>query len=153
MSKKFEKNRLVDWRYLHVPIKYLTRYRGGANCDRAPKYREETYEEWKEKLIKWYPSKEEQDKNLTKEAFEACKEYEKKLGIEPKKILVDEGRDKTLCILDFYGKHRALIAWRNNNTCKVGMTQICPMFRKGNNWYIKYRGKDILISDNSGWVL
>ena len=43
MSKKFDKNRSVDWCYYHVPLKYLLKFKGGANCDRAVKYREETY--------------------------------------------------------------------------------------------------------------
>ena len=75
----------------------------------------------------------------------------KKWGYEPKQILVDKGRNKTLCIIDFYGKN-ALVAWRNNDSCKVGMTKLCPCYKKKNKWYIKYKGKDIIISDNSGWV-
>lgn len=64
----------------------------------------------------------------------------------------NEGMDKTLCIVDFYGKNKALVAWRNNEKCKMGMTHICPIIYKNKNYYIVYRGREILISDDSGWV-
>lgn len=157
MSKKFEKNRSVDWRYYHVPLKYLTKFKGGANCDRSPKYREQSYEEWKEQMIDWYAksgwydTQEEIDKAVTKEVFEAVKKQQKEWGHEPEMILVDKGRDKSLCIIDFYGK-KALVAWRNNNSCKIGIPKLCPCYKKKNQWYIKYKDKEILISDRSGWV-
>lgn len=158
MSKKFEKNRSVDWRYLHVPLKYLLNFKGGANCDRMPKYREESYEEWKSSMKEWYiknnwyeENSEELEKELSKEVFDAVKKQQKKWGYEPKQILVDKGRNKTLCIIDFYGKN-ALVAWRNNDSGKVGMTKLCPCYKKKDKWYIKYKNKEILISTNSGWV-
>lgn len=158
MSNKFEKNRSVDWRYLHVPLKYLLNFKG-ANCDRYPKYREESYEEWKNSMKEWYirnnwyeENSEELEKELSKEVFEGVKEQQKKWGHEPKQILVDKGRNKTLCIIDFYGKN-ALVAWRNNDTCKVGMTKICPIVIKNGKSYIRYKGKNIIFSDNSGLVL
>lgn len=155
MSKKFDKNRSVDWRYLHVPLKYITNFKGGSNCDRADRYRKETYEEWKEDMIKHfsyiYDSQEVIDKELTKECFEHIQKWEDENGYLGKRILVKEGRDKSLCIIDFYGKN-ALVAWRNNKTCKVGMTRLCPCYKKKNQWYIKYKDKEILISNNSGWV-
>lgn len=150
MSKKFDKNRSVDWRYLHVPLKYITNFKGGANCDRAPKYRYETYEEWKQGMIDhfdWFYDTEEKKAELTKECYEKVKEG--RIGV--KQILVKEGRDKSLVIIDFYGKN-ALVAWRNNNTCKVGMTRLCPCYKKKKQWYIKYKDKEILISNNGGWV-
>jgi len=157
MSKKFEKNRSVDWRYLHVPLKYLLNFKG-ANCNKYPKYRNETYEEWKNGMLEWYAknnwmneTKEEIEKYVTKEMFEEVKRQEKKWGQEPKQILVDKGRNKTLCIIDFYGKN-ALVAWRNNDSCKIGMTRLCQCYKKKNKWYIKYKDKEILISDNNGWV-
>ena len=157
MSKKFEKNRSVDWRYLHVPLKYITNFKGGQNHFRAPKYREETYEEWRDSmrewLIKneWYDTQEEIERDTTKEVFDAVKKQQKEWGISPKVTLVDKGKDKTLCIIDFYGKN-ALVAWRNNQSCKVGIPRLCPCYKKKKKWYIKYRGKEILISNNSGWV-
>ena len=87
MSKKFEKNRSVDWRYLHVPLKYLLNFKGGANCNRMPKYREESYEEWKSGMKEWYiknnwyeENSEALEKELSKEVFEAVKEQQKKMG-------------------------------------------------------------------------
>lgn len=156
MSKKFEKNRSVDLRYLHVPLKYLTNFKG-ANCNRYPKYKEETYEEWRDSMRKWlienewYDTQEEIERETTKEVFEAVMKQQKEWGISPKTILVDKGRDKTLCIIDFYGKN-ALVAWRNNNTCKIGMTKLCPCYKKKGKWYINYKGKEILISNKGGWV-
>ena len=64
----------------------------------------------------------------------------------------NEGMDKTLCIVNFYGKNKALVAWRNNEKCKMGMTHICPIICKNKNYYIVYKGKEILISDDNGWV-
>lgn len=157
MSKKFEKNRSVDWCYLHVPLKYITNFKG-SNCNRYPKYKEESYEEWRDTMRewltknKWYDTQEEIERETTREVFEAVREQNKKWGITPKIALVDKGKDKTLCIIDFYGKN-ALVAWRNNQSCKVGMTKLCPCYKKKGKWYIKYKGKEILISNNSGWVL
>ena len=158
MSKKFDKNRSVDWSYYHVPLKYLLKFKGGANCDRAVKYREETYEEWKKGMLEWYAksgwydTQEEIDKAVTKEVFEAVKKQQKEWGHEPKQILVDKSRDKTLCIIEKKKKKRALVAFRNNNTCKIGIPKICPIIVKKGKWYIRYKDKDILFSDDSGWV-
>ena len=156
MSKKFEKNRSVDWRYLHVPVKYLTNFKGGENHYRAPKYREETYEEWKAGMIKSfgyiYDTPEKIEKELSKEVFEGVRKWQRENDYNIKEILVDEGKDKTLCIIDFYGKN-AVVAWRNNKTCKVGITRLCPCYKKKGKWYIKYKDKEILISNDSGWVL
>ena len=122
MSKKFGKNRSVDWRYYHVPLKYLTKFKGGANCDRADKYRDETYEEWKKSMIEhWgyiYDTPEKIEKELSKEAYEYCKKWEEENG--------------------FQGK--------------IGMPRICPIIVKKDKWYIRYKDKDIIFSDSSGWV-
>ena len=156
MSKKFGKNRSVDWRYYHVPLKYLIKFKGGANCDRADKYRDETYEEWKKSMIEhWgyiYDTPEKIEKELSKEAYEYCKKWEEENGFHDKKILVKDGRDKSLCIIDIYGKKKALVAFRNNKTCKIGMPRICPIIVKKDKWYIRYKDKDIIFSDSSGWV-
>lgn len=156
MSKKFGKNRSVDWRYLHVPLKYLLNFKGGKNHFRAPKYREESYEEWKSGMIKSfgyiYDTPEKIEKELSKEAFEGVRKWQRENDRNIKEILVDKGKDKTLCIIDFYGKN-ALVAWRNNLSCKIGMTKLCPCYEKKGKWYINYKGKEILISTNSGWVI
>lgn len=60
--------------------------------------------------------------------------------------------DKTLCIIDFFGKSMALVAWRNNDTYKMGMPRLCKVVEKNGKTYIRYKGKLILISDLSGWV-
>lgn len=142
MVNKFGKNRSVDHRYLNVPIKYVLNYIG-SNSDSPDKYRDETYEEWKERQQQWLDL----GIDINKEEYEACK----KEGYL-KQVLVKEGTDKTLCIVDFYGKNKALVAWRNNNKCKMGMTRICPIVSRGNKTYLNYKGKLILISNDDGWV-
>lgn len=100
MSRKFEKNREVDSRYLNVPVKYILNYTG-ANEDGKDK----------------------------------------------------EAKDKTLCIIDFYGNDKALVGWRNNKTCKIGMTKIYPVVKKGSKYYLNYKDNLILISNVGGWVI
>lgn len=144
---KFWKNREVDNRYLNVPVKYILHYEG-ANCDRKEKRTPETYEEWRESMEKFI----EQNpifkgSSLSRETYEML--IKKRLVPEVKR---KEGRDKTLCIVQFYGKRKALVAWRNNLTCKMGMTQLVNVVEKNRKWYIEYRGKLILISDPNGWV-
>ena len=144
---KFGKDREVDERYLNVPVKYITHY-DGANCDSKAKYTPETYEEWRASMEEFI-SRNPIFKNcsLSKETYDTLKEK----GML-QDVLRKEGRDKTLCIVQFYGEKRALVAWRNNNTMKMGMTHICPVVEKNNKWYINYKDKLILISDPSGWV-
>lgn len=147
---KFKKNREVDSRYLNVPIKYILNY-DGANKSGVDKYRDETYEEWKQSMIDHWGDMI-NEKSLSKESWKACKKTLKEWGHESKNILVKKAKDKTLTIVDFYGNN-ALVAWRNNNTCKMGMTRLCPIVHKHGKVYIEYKGKLILISNNSGWVL
>ena len=59
---------------------------------------------------------------------------------------------KTLCIVDFYGKNLALVGWRNAETFSVGKMRLCRVIHKNDKTYIRYKGKDILISDKCGWV-
>ena len=144
---KFGKNREVDKYYLNVPVKYILHY-DGANCDRKAQYTPETYEEWRasmEDFIKRNPIF--KNTSLSKETYEMLK-----ANGHVQNVLRKESRDKTLCIVQFYGNHLALVAWRNNNTFKMGMTRICLVVEKNDKFYIKYRGKLILISDPSGWV-
>ena len=65
----------------------------------------------------------------------------------------DGEKDKTLCIVDFYGKHLALVGWRNGDTFSVGKTRLCRVIHKNGKAYIRYKGNNILISDESGWVI
>jgi len=149
MSIKFGIFREVDHRYLNVPVKYILRYKG-ANEDGKDKYEYQTYEEWVETMADFFarnPWLDGGKGSLTKEVYEAVK---KNGGVG--QVCRKEAKDKTLCIVDFYGDKLALVAWRNNRTCKMGMTRICKVVHKNNNVYIQYRGKLILISDPSGWV-
>lgn len=145
---KFSKHREVDSTYLNVPIKYILNF-NGANQDGKDKYRHETYEEWKKSMEDWIERYNlSWNMDLSEETYEAVKS-----NGYIKEVLVKEAKDKTLCIVDFYGKKKALVAWRNGKTCKMGMTHICPIVYKDKKAYIKYRGNLILISNDSGWVL
>jgi len=144
---KFGKNREVDSNYLNIPIKYILNH-NGSNEDGKNKYRYETYEEWKSGMESWLKDNPWfSDMNLSEETYENCK----KAGCL-KEILHKEAKDKTLCIVDFYGKKSALVAWRNNKTFKMGMTRLCEVVYKDSKAYIRYRGNLICISDESGWV-
>ena len=149
---KFGKNREVDPRYLNVPVKYITHFTG-SNEDGKDKYEPIPFEEWKKKMEEWDKLVELPGREYTMEGYEAWKKYceENGYGYHYKR-LVREGKDKTLCIVDFYGKNKALVAWRNNRTCKMGMTRICRVIEENGKTYIQYRGKNILISDPNGWV-
>ena len=145
---KFEKNREVDNRYLNVPVKYILNYTG-ANEGGKNKYDYPSYEEWVRETKDWL------ERNPSfKEYFDLSEEtYEElKKGGHIEKKLVKKGKDKTLCIVDFYGKHLALVGWRNADTFSVGNTRLCRVIHKNGKTYIRYKGKDILISDKSGWV-
>ena len=148
MSKKFRKKREVDRLYLNVPVKYVLNYKG-ANEGGKDKYRSETYDEWKQHCL---DSDLFFEAELTEARWKQYVEYCKENGIETKDILVKRGKDKILTIIDFYGK-KALVAWRNSNTCKVGMTKLCPLIWKHGKLYLKYKDDLILISNKSGWVI
>lgn len=148
---KFGKNREVDSTYLNVPVKYITNY-VGANEGGKDKYSDIPFEEWKkdmENLSGELGIKFETNLDAYCAWLKECKENG--YDYECKK-LVKEGKDKTLCIVDFYyGGRRALVAWRNNKTYKMGMTHMCDVVKKNNKTYIDYHGKLILI-DKWGWV-
>ena len=137
MSMKFGKNREVDKRYLNVPAKYILNYTG-VNEGGKDKYDYPSYEEWVEEMKEF----------LNKETFE---DFKKSGHVKEKKK--KKGKDKTLCIVDFYGKHLALVGWRNADTFSVGKTRLCRVIYKNDKVYIRYKGKNIPISDKSGWVL
>lgn len=149
--KKFSKYREVDSRYLNVPIKYILRY-NGANEDGKDKYETVSFEEWKHRMEEWDMTSGLRSHEYTIKEYNAWVKYCEENGYDHHKKLVKEGKDKTLCIVDFYGNDKALVAWRNNKTYKMGMTRICKIVDKGDKSYIKYRGKLVLISDPWGWV-
>ena len=132
---KFGKNREVDPRYLNVPVKYITHFTG-SNEDGKDKYEPIPFEEWKKKMEEWDKLVELPGREYTMEGYEAWKKYceENGYGYHYKR-LVREGKDKTLCIVDFYGKNKALVAWRNNRTCKMGMTRICRVIEENGKTY------------------
>lgn len=148
---KFGKHREVDSRYLNVPVKYILHYTG-ANEDGKDKYETIPFEEWKSRMESWDKTSGLPPHEYTFEGYKAWVKYCEDNGYDHHKKPTKEATDKTLCIVDFYGKDKALVAWRNNRTCKMGMTHICKVIDKGNKSYIRYRGKLILISDPSGWV-
>lgn len=139
---KFGKDRSVDHRYLNVPIKYILHYYG-ANPDGKIKYEYPSYEE----VLKKFNLIGVDEHFLTREVYEDLKN---KGHFETK--LVKKGTDKTLCVVDIFGRKFALVAWRNNDTCKMGMPRLCRIVFKNKKTYIDYKGKLILISDPSGWV-
>lgn len=149
MSRKFGKYREVDSMYLNVPVKYCLNYKG-ANESGEDKFRVETYDEWVERQNKWISENNWANDfiHIDRETYE----YLKKNGYL-KETMVKKGKDKILCIVDFYGKDKALVAWRNCNTCKMGMTHICKLVWKGNKLYLKYKDNLIQLSDTGGWVL
>lgn len=162
---KFGKNRSVDTRYLNVPYKYLTSIDGqheATNMERKmtlaeyKKMRQELCERWAE-FGEEMPSDEEVKadyKALSKQARKddedgslaySMLEYRK-----PKELI--KSKDKTLCIVDFFGKKKALVGWRNNEKCSISMPKICPIVYKKKKGYIIYKGKEILFTESSGWV-
>lgn len=159
MSRKFGKHREVDYRYLNVPIKYILNYTG-KHEDGKNHYRNMTYEEWvvlARDRYKYFFSEEEIEKYTSREAYEHELELYKtdelwaSIG-EHNKVLVKEAKDKTLTIVDIFGKN-ALVAWRNNKTCKMGMTKLCPLVWKHGKLYLKYKDNLIQLSNTGGWVI
>ena len=157
---KFGKYREVDCRYLNVPIKYILNYTG-KHEDGKDHYRNRTYEEWlvdQYKLAEQFGEMVSLDKeSLSREAYKKeLKLYKTddlwaSLG-ERQKILTKKAKDKTLCIVDIFGKN-ALVAWRNNETCKMGMPKLCPLIWKHGKLYLKYKNNLIQLSNTGGWVL
>lgn len=152
---KFGKNRSVDYRYLNVPIKYILNYTG-QHEDGKDHWRNITYEEWREETKKFYKDFDGSDATedqLCREEYDACMKFADELGSQTYKIKTKEAKDKTLCIVDIFGKKKALVAWRNNKTCKMGMTRLCPLIWEHGKLYLKYKDNMILLSGTGGWVI
>ena len=162
---KFGKNRSVDIRYLNVPYKYLTSIDGKHEAPKLDKkmtlaeyrqMRKELAESWAD-LGEKMPSDEEvraDYKALSKQAHKKGEEgLDAYLILQKRKpIEVMKNKDKTLCIVDFFGKKKALVGWRNNEKCSISMPKICPIVYKRGKGFILYKGKEILFTDSSGWV-
>lgn len=56
-------------------------------------------------------------------------------------------KDKDFVVIQFYGRHKCLCGWRNNESCKIGIPFLCNI--KGN--FIKYKNQLIPLNDG-GWV-
>ena len=154
MSRKFGKHREVDCHYLNVPIKYILNYTG-KHEDGKDHYRDITYEEWREKTRKLYldfDDREPTDRELSRDEYYACLKLDEKWDSRTWKVKCKEAKDKTLTIVDIFGKN-ALVGWRNNKTCKMGMTKLCPMIWKHGKLYLKYKDKLIQLSNTGGWVI
>lgn len=60
-------------------------------------------------------------------------------------------KDSSFVIMDFMGKS-LLCAWRNNNTCKVGMPFLCRrIIKKGKSGFM-YKNKFYSLETKYGWV-
>lgn len=152
MSQKFGKYREVDYRYLNIPVKYCLNHTG-ANEGGKDKYEVIPFEQWKKKMEEWDKTSGLKPCEYTFEGYKAWIKFNEENGYNCHKQLVKKGEDKTLCIVDFYGKDKALVAWRNNNTCKMGMTKMCKVIWKKDKMYLRYKGKLIQLSGTGGWVL
>lgn len=64
---------------------------------------------------------------------------------------VPNSKDSSFVIMDFMGKN-LLCAWRNNNTCKVGMPFLCRrIIKKGKSGFM-YKNKFYSLETKYGWV-
>lgn len=160
---KFKKKRSVDEHWLSVPIKYCSGVRGqhtDPNYENSHKKEindfnfQECYEKGMfpaseiEKLdaIDWFGNHDEWNKQYD--------HMMTKYVLEPyyKTHTVRKKHDKDFVIIEFYGKHKALCAWRNTERCNVGMTFICPIVTKNKKRYVKYKNQLIPLSAKTGWV-
>jgi hypothetical protein len=121
------------------------------------KMRQELYERWAD-FGEEMPSDEEiksdykvLSKKARKDDEDGSLAYSMLEYRKPKELI--KSKDKTLCIVDFFGKKKALVGWRNNEKCSISMPKICPIVYKKGKGFILYKGKEILFTDSSGWVL
>lgn len=64
---------------------------------------------------------------------------------------VPNSKDSSFVIMDFMGKN-LLCAWRNNNTCKVGMPFLCRrIIKKGKSGFM-YKNKFYSLETKYGQV-
>lgn len=148
MYKKFGKDRSVSPNWLHVPVKYMTEVNGSLTQSQS------RYE-----LTDEYVSK----------RYEDYVKFMNEIDIEPitveefKQSLLEDGdcgeyippkNDKDFCIVELH-KHSAVCAWRNNQTCKIGMSFKCKVeTKKDGTIGIVYKDKFYPINkSSSGWVI
>ena len=143
---KFEKNRSVDRNWYQVPMLYILDY-SGTNKGQKMQYKKvlKTFEEMKEEYESYWGGK------YHKESYEYAKK--KNYDFLYKKVKNNGEPDKTLTIIQIYGS-KALCAWRNEESCKMGMARMYPLIKKGKDTYLLYKGKQLKISKRkSGWVI
>lgn len=151
-TNKFGKNRSVWNTWYVVPTVYLLNEEG-ANTAKKTKVKRVlmSYEEAKQRndeLNEKYPT---MRVDYTKELYN--EQIKDKYPYVYKQVEIKGEADKTLAVIQFYG-NKALVGWRNNDTCKMGMTHMCPMVHKKGKTYLVYRGRKIELSrKHGGWVL
>ena len=163
MSRKFEKNRSVDSRYMSIPIKYCTEVKSrftNTGYDRIerkkvsfvikhlknngfPKELYNCVDSVHDILMNSF------NVHLTDEQYDL---FESILDKADRINVAVKEKDKSFVILDFYGNKKALCAWRNNKDCKIGITFLCPCDLKAKKPYILYKEKKIYIGNSNGWV-
>ena len=138
--KKFWRNRSVDPGWLGTPVKYCL---GVKENHTNKKYRDLKIPDFElEKLDKL---------DIFSDEWEELHKELKEKYLNPQFIL-KQNYDKDFVVIEFYGKSRCLCAWRNNLTCKVGMTFMCPIIKRNKKYYIKYKNQLISLETNYGWV-
>lgn len=149
MIKKFGKDRAVDPRWLNVPIKYMTEVKGSDTESKRREVPAETVEEAYNEYKAWCADMD-WDDDMTLEQYRECVE-KGEIALRMKSI--PPKNDKDFCILEL-SKRQATCAWRNNQTCKVGMTFVCKVDEhKDGTVGIVYKDKFYPINKStSGWV-
>lgn len=137
---KFWKNRSVDSGWLGTPVKYCFGVKG-----------DHTNKKYKELKIPDHELEKLDRLDIFSDEWEELHKELKKKYLNPQLIL-KQNYNKDFVVIEFYGKFRCLCAWRNNLTCKVGITFICPIIRRNKKYYIKYKNQLISLETNYGWV-
>lgn len=154
MIKKFGKNRSVDSNWLNVPIKYMLEIKSSDTKSKSGKeIPDETWEESYNNYVTFCNDLDLEPEPFNEYKTNCIKNYEEN-GIQPLKMKsIPPKHDKTFCILEL-SKHIATCAWRNNQTCKCGMTFTCKVEKHNDGTIgIIYKDKFYPINkSSSGWV-
>ena len=160
---KFGKHRSVDGRYLNVPYKYLTRVDGAYTKPKSSRLMTlQEFKDEKKRICEEWQDECPSDEELKTEFKELHKKHKNPNDEDEwltehvlafnKPIELIKNKNKELCIVDFFGKKKALVGWRNSNKCSISLPKICPIVYKGKKGYIIYKGKKIEFTNQSGWV-
>ena len=153
---KFRRNRSVGPGWLNTPIKYCSEVKGKYTNPKSDNTREITDNFFNWEDVSGKISKSELDSleiwsdswnDFYDKLYEdyLIKPY---LKLHPRKKKLN----KDFVIIEFYGKSKCLCAWRNNLTCKIGMTFLCPIIKKNKKYYVKYKNQLINLETKYGWV-